>query len=152
VDGGGAAVAWLSDRRAERERKAAERRKDEWRQEVEAFAQERAGISPVELLRGADATVYRLGALMTAADTRASTLTREQRAKCDDRALLDSLLAAGLPPGESYLAEAVEIRRIGRRLHDEGGYTWMLAVAARTIDIHRVSLHRISRSWDGIGR
>lgn len=152
MNGGGAAVAWLSDRRAERERRKAERDKDQWWEEIKAFAQDRDDISPVELLQSANATIDRLAELMTAADAHSSGLTKEQQAKCDDRALLDSLLAADLPPEDTYLGEAVEIRRIGHRLIDEGGYTWMLAVASRAIDVHHVSLTRISKSWDDIGR
>ncbi|MEU6848978.1 hypothetical protein ABZ901_03450, partial [Actinacidiphila alni] len=107
--------------------------------------------SPVELLRSTDARIERLGELFAAADARAAGLTAEQRAKSEDPALLDGLLSADLSGPDAHLGEAVEIRRIGRGLFDEGGGLWMVAVAARTTELHPVTTSRITAAWKGIG-
>ncbi|SFE44172.1 hypothetical protein SAMN05216251_103117 [Actinacidiphila alni] len=52
---------------------------------------------------------------------------------------------------DAYRGEAVEIRRIGRGLFHEGGGLWMVAVAARTTELHPVSTSRITAAWKGIG-
>lgn len=108
------------------------------------------GTSAVELMQRTDETIDRLAKLMASAHARSAGLTKEQKARSADTGYLDQLVGSGEPP-EEYLGDAVEIRRIGHVLNEEGGEVWMMTVALRAIESKHISLGQISKRWDGIG-
>jgi hypothetical protein len=144
-------VGWLSDRREARDERLHARRKEQWWKDVKEMAGLLGDTSPVELMQRTDASVDRLAELLAAADAREARLTEQQKAKATDPRYLDQLAESAGEPPHDYLCDPVEIRRIGRRLHEEGGDIWTMIVVSRAMDIHHITQRDVSKRWDGIG-
>ncbi|TDD82171.1 hypothetical protein E1293_17130 [Actinomadura darangshiensis] len=96
-------------------------------------------------------TAQRLVELTSAAERGYGGLGAEERERWHRLAYVDGLIDGG-PPPEGF-AERVEIRAIGHRLNEEGGFPLMRSVAERAgqLSDRRMAERRLNMHWNHIG-
>lgn len=98
-----------------------------------------------------DRLARHLAALVETSERWSQRLTKQQRLRLFDYALLDSL-ASGDKPADEWIRAQVEVRSIGRKLNELGGKPLMQQVAHRASELSRIpTLRLIDVTWHGIG-